>query len=50
VFWSGLDELSRMELIVLVREQAEVIAELRTANRALKERVRRVGSKVDYLR
>jgi transposase len=43
---SGVEELSRAELIALVREQAGVITELRTANRALEERVRRLERQV----
>jgi hypothetical protein len=37
-----LDELSRGELITLVREQAVLIAQLREANTALEQRVRRL--------
>lgn len=39
---SGLEELSREELIALALEQAGVIVELREANAALEERVRRL--------
>ena len=39
---SGLEELSRGELIALVREQAGLITELRESNAALAERVRRL--------
>jgi transposase len=42
----GVDELSRAELIALVREQAGVIGELRAANQALEERVRRLERQV----
>lgn len=37
-----MEELSRGELIALVREQAGLIAELRESNAALEERVRRL--------
>jgi hypothetical protein len=39
---SGLEELPREELIALVREQAGLITQLREANAALEERVRRL--------
>jgi transposase len=39
---SGLEEFSREELIAVVREQAALIAQLREANTALEERVRRL--------
>jgi chaperonin cofactor prefoldin len=42
----GWDELPCAELIALVREQAGVIAELRAANEALEERVRRLERQV----
>lgn len=39
---SGLEELSREELIALAREQAGLVVQLREANAALEERVRRL--------
>lgn len=39
---SGLEELSREELIALVRDQAALIVQLREANAALEERLRRL--------
>lgn len=39
---SGLEELSREELIVLAREQSGLIEQLREVNAALEERVRRL--------
>lgn len=43
---SGLEELSREELTALARGQAELIAQLREANAALEERVRRLERQV----
>jgi hypothetical protein len=42
----GLEELSREELIALTRGQAALIAQLREANAALEERVRRLERQV----
>ncbi|MGH3610581.1 MAG: IS66 family transposase [Pseudonocardiaceae bacterium] len=43
---SGLEELSREELIALARDQATVIVRLREANAALEQRVRRLERQV----
>jgi hypothetical protein len=41
-----LEELSREELIALVRDQAALIVQLREANAALEERLRRLERRV----